>query len=89
MTCSLKLEELLDRPVRMAFIDYEAKLAVRSGDGLVANRWPSGSLEFKLWNETYWATKENPPAAADDRGASIPHQRDAEMATTSTAAILT
>ncbi len=82
MTCSTDIGELLERPVRMAFIEYEARFA-HSRDECW---WPEDSPEFEYWMERYNA-KENPPVVQAG-GSSIPHQRDVEMATKSTDVIL-
>ena len=74
MTCSTTAEELLARPVRMAFIQFEATFA-RSADDCW---WPEGSPERAYWMDVY-GEKESPPTAQAG-GLPIPHQRDAEMA---------
>ena len=81
MTCSTNADELLARPVRMAFIEYEARFA-HSRDECW---WPDGSPERDYWMEAF-SQKENPPADKAG-GSSIPHQRDVEMATSPTVAI--
>jgi hypothetical protein len=82
MTCSTTAEELLARPVRMAFIQFEATFA-RDADECW---WPEGSPEFIYWMDIFGA-KENPPVLRLG-GSQIPHQRDAEMASRSAGAIL-
>ena len=81
MTCSTNADELLARPVRMAFIEFEATFA-RSVDDCW---WPQGSPECDYWLQVFGA-RENPPALRAG-GSSIPHQRDVEMATSPTVAI--
>lgn len=82
MTCSIKVEEMLERPVRMTFIQYEAEHATSEQDC----RWPPESHEYRFWMEVFNLPKKKPPGL--HRRASIPHQRDVEMATKSTVAIL-
>jgi hypothetical protein len=82
MTCSTTAEELLARPVRMAFIQFEATFA-RERDECW---WPEGSPERAYWLDVF-GEKENPPAVQAG-GSSIPHQREAEMASTAAGAIL-
>lgn len=72
MTCSTSVEEMLSRPVRMTFIEYEAGHAICEEDC----RWPPESHEYAYWMRVF--QKEKPPAVTP--GALIPHQRDAEMA---------
>lgn len=76
MTCSTTAEELLARPVRMAFIQFEATFACSTDECW----WPDGSPERAYWMDIF-GEKESPPAVATG-GHSIPHQRDAEMAST-------
>jgi hypothetical protein len=77
MTCSTNAEELLARPVRMAFIQLEATFA-GSRD---ACWWPEGSPEWMYWMDVY-GEKESPPVSTTG-GRSIPHQRELEVATAS------
>ncbi len=70
MTCSTNAEELLARPVRMAFIQFEATFA-RSPDECW---WPDGSPEHAYWMDIF-GEKKSPQSL--QLGASIPHQRDA------------
>jgi len=74
MTCSTTSNELLERPVRMAFIRYEAERAEVREECW----WPEGSPEHAYWLDVF-AEKESPP---DEKtgGLSIPHQRDVDMA---------
>lgn len=82
MTCSTNAEELLTRPVRMAFIQFEATFARDAKDCW----WPDGSPERAFWMDVF-GEKENPPVLRQG-GSQIPHQRDVEMATSSTGTIL-
>jgi hypothetical protein len=82
MTCSTTAEELLARPVRMAFIQFEASFALHRDECW----WPEDSPEFVYWMDVF-GEKENPPAITAG-GSSIPHQREAEMASNSALAIL-
>ena len=70
MTCSTDIGELLARPVRMAFIEYEARFA-QSPDECW---WPQDSPEHEYWMEQF--IKRKPPSR-EAGGSSIPHQRDA------------
>lgn len=80
MTCSTSIEEMLTRPTRMAFIEFEATHALSCAEC----RWPAGSYEQTFWLEVY--QKKNPRLV--EPGVSIPHQRDDEMATKSSEVIL-
>jgi hypothetical protein len=76
----MSIDEMLERPVRMAFIQAEASDAWRRGLGTSMCRWPVNSHERRYWVEQYKLAKEKAPAVKP--GLSIPHQRDAEMAST-------
>ncbi len=82
MTCSTSAAELLARPVRMAFIQFEATFALSRDECW----WPEGSPEFVYWMDVY-GEKEEGPHASLQGGRQIPHQRDVEMATSSTVTI--
>lgn len=70
MTCSTDAGELLARPVRMAFIEYEAAQASVESECW----WPDGSPERVYWMDVF-REKERPPCFTAG-GLPIPHQRD-------------
>jgi hypothetical protein len=76
MTCSNTIDEMLTRPVRMQFIEFEA-LHAKTEDEC---RWPQDSHERDRWMYVF-RQKKSPPDL-ETGGALIPHQRDAEMAST-------
>jgi hypothetical protein len=75
MTCSTSIDEMLSRPVRMTFIEYEAQHAACVEEC----RWPPGSHEHTYWMEFF--QKKTPRPVQPGGFNPSPKGRDPEMAT--------